>query len=60
MKGLKMLAVAALVLAPLTAVAAPASAASSPASSSGNVATPAGFGSAFSEWFCKRYGVACP
>jgi len=60
MKGLKMLAVAALVLAPLTAVAAPASAATSSAQRSGAVATPAGFGSAFSEWICNRYGVGCP
>lgn len=59
MKGLKMLAVAALALAPLTAVAAPASADTVSGFESGNVATPAGWGSDFSRWFCEHYGVAC-
>ena len=60
MKGLKMLAVAALALGPLIVVAAPASAASNQEVSSGPVATPAGWGSDFSKWVCERYGVGCP
>lgn len=59
MKGLKMLAVAALALAPLTAVAAPASAAQSQSIGSGSVATPAGWSADFSKWMCNNYGVAC-
>jgi len=60
MKGLKMLAVAALVLAPLTAVAAPASAAQSQQVSGGSVATPAGIGEDFGLWLCRNYGLSCP
>jgi len=60
MKGLKMLAVAALVLAPLTAVAAPASAAQGQQISGGSVATPAGVGEDFGKWLCAHYGVSCP
>ncbi|WP_146956072.1 hypothetical protein [Glutamicibacter soli] len=62
MKALKMLAVAALVLAPVTAVAAPASAATAGSqliSKGGAVATPAGWGNDLSIWFCKNYGLAC-
>jgi len=59
MKALKMLAVAALVLTPLTAVAAPASADSGQIGS-GSVATPAGWGADFGMWLCKHYGVSCP
>lgn len=59
MKTLKMLAVAALALAPLTAVAVPASAAQSQSIGSGSVATPAGWGADFSKWVCIHYGVGC-
>ncbi|MFJ2619877.1 hypothetical protein [Glutamicibacter sp. NPDC087344] len=60
MKALKMLAVAALVLAPITAVAAPASADSgSTVIGGGAVATPAGWGTDLSNWFCKHYGISC-
>lgn len=58
MKALKMLAVAALALAPLTAVAVPASA-QSQSIGSGSVATPAGWGADFSKWVCINYGVGC-
>lgn len=60
MKALKILAVAALVAAPL-AVAAPATAAPVAESTYSGlaVATPAGWGTDFSNWVCKHYGVAC-
>ena len=65
MKTLKMLAVAALVIAPVTAVAAPASAATPAAAGSSlseqgvNVVSPAGWGTDLSNWFCKHYGISC-
>ncbi|GAA3300331.1 hypothetical protein GCM10017709_09030 [Glutamicibacter nicotianae] len=60
MKGLKMLAIAALALSPVAVVAAPASAAPASAINGGSVATPAGWGTDFADWFCRNYGVACP
>ncbi|WP_313813919.1 hypothetical protein [Glutamicibacter sp.] len=57
-----MLAVAALVIAPVTAVAAPASAAagSSLEQQGVNVVSPAGWGADFAAWMCRNYGVSCP
>lgn len=60
MKLVKMLAIAALAIAPIAAIQTSAPAEAAAVTRSGPpVAETAGLGTEFSKWVCQRFGVAC-